>query len=193
MAERAKGRAKAAKGKIPSRGRVATLPKQSKGKRGIGDNSGHTVPDEVIARHHDAMNSKWKGVERAKESYDQAKGVYQSSRKAAKKEGVNLTAYDINRALEKQDLGIVQIDHADAARYQKIMGSPLVQLGLFDSVVVPPPAVDAFLQGEQAGKNAESTDNNPFQAGTDNFVKWSEGWAKGQKSVLDNAMSSLSH
>ena len=190
MAPRAKPQAKkkaAAKGKVTSRGTVATLPKKLKGKkRGIGDNSGlHAVPDEVIARNLAAVKAKKKALDKVvadyKEDLDQARGVYRSARKLAKKEGVNLKAFDIMVSLEADDLGHVQVNYADVARYQELTDSPLLQLDMFKGMLAPPaPKVDANLQGQAAGRNAEPPENNPHKAGTEEFVSWAEGWAAGQ-------------
>jgi hypothetical protein len=187
MAQRARGKKKSAsKGKIPSRGRVATLPKQSKKRRGRGDNSGdHALSNDDVLYHGaqlDAARNKMKSIT---EELDQARGVYRSRRKTAKSAGYNLAAYDINVKLKTQDMGHIQVDYADAGRYLRLEGSPLAtQLSLFQNMEAPAPEVDALLQGEAAGKNAEPAENNPFLAGSDNFARWAEGWASGQ---LENA------
>jgi len=192
MAERARGRKKAGQGKVPSRGRVATLPKQSKKKRGIGDNSGlHAVSDEVIERHLLTLKAKKKALDKIvadyKEDLDQARGVYRSARKLAKKEGVNLKGFDIMVGVEGQDMGHVQVDYADAGRYLRITDSPLAkQLNLFQNMEAPEPPINALLQGEQAGKNAEPAENNPHTPGSEYFQQWADGWAKGQKANMDS-------
>lgn len=183
MAQRASGKKKAAKkkvagGRLVSRGKVAALPK----KVGVGHNSG-AVPDEVIVRNIKSMNAKWADVEKAKLAYDQAKGVYQNARKVAKKDGVNVDGYDIMRRLEKEDMGHVQINHADAARYMRLTDSPLLQLNLFDGMAIPEPKVDAHLQGRNAGKGGESAENNPHTPGSEEFQLWADGWVAGQEDL----------
>jgi len=193
LANRAKPRAKkkAAKGKITSRGTVATLPRKSKSKkRGIGDNSGlHAVPDEVIERNLSMLKTKKKALDKVvadyKEDLDQARGVYRSARKLAKKEGVNLKAFDILMDLESDDMGHVQVNYADVARYQKLTDSPLLQLDMFSGMLAPEPKVDANLQGQAAGKNAEPESNNPFTPGSEDFVAWAEGYVTGQQMNMD--------
>lgn len=181
MAERAKGKAKPKK---KMKGNVVTLKAKGPRKAKKGDNNPPSGPDDkVIAVHHKAMNSKWADVETAKKAYDQAKGVYQSARKAAKAQGINLNAYDINRELEKQDLGHVQIDYADARKYQEIMESPLLELDLFKGVEMPVQTRDSFLQGQQAYDNNEKLDNNPHLQGSELFEKWREGWIAKQKAT----------
>lgn len=186
MASRAnpKKKAASAKGKVPSRGRMATLPKTKKGKkRGIGDNSGiHAVPDETILRAIETLRTKKRAMKKVQEEFDQVKGVYRSARKKAKADGLNMDAFDLIEALENQDQGSVLINHADAGRYLKLTESPLaLQMELFQNLSAPAPKVDANLQGQQAGKNAEDAENNPFQAGSEDFVAWAEGWATGQQ------------
>lgn len=160
MANRAKPKSakkKAATGKVPSRGTVATLPKRGKGKkRGIGDNSDmHAVPDETILRAIETLRTKKRAMKKAQEELDQVKGVYRSARKKAKADGLNMDAFDLIEALENQDQGSVLINHADAGRYLKLTESPLaLQMELFQNLSAPAPKVDANLQGQQAGKNA---------------------------------------
>lgn len=180
----------AAKGRVPSRGTVATLPRQSKSKRkrgGIGDNSGlHALSDNDVLYHQDQLDVGRRKIKTLAEEMTQLRGVYQSKRKTAKKAGFNLDAYDINVKLENLDMGKVQVDYADAGRYLKVRGSPLAeQLMLFQNMETPAPKVDANLQGQQAGKNAENAENNPFKPGTDEFVSWAEGWATGQAMNAD--------
>lgn len=185
MANRARPKAKkSSKGRIPSRGKVATLPKQSKSKkRGRGDNSGlHAVPDEVYERHLAKIDSTAKAMERAKAEYDQAKGVHQSAFKAAKGDGCDIDAIRLARKLDKQDSGVTQVTYANVSRVLNLMESPLgsKQLDLFGAIAKPEPEVDAFLQGEQAGKEAVDAGSNPFTPGSLKFGQWAEGWVKGQ-------------
>ena len=192
MAERARAKKKTAKGKgkVPSRGTVAVLPKRTKGKPGPGHNSGlHAVPDEVIGRHLDTLKAKKKALDKVvndyKEDLDQARGVYRSARKLAKKEGVNLKAFDILSELESDDMGHVQVNYADVARYQKITDSPLLQLEMFSGMLAPEPKVDVALQGQEAGKEGVSPDANPHKPGSDEFQIWFENWQIGQGQIAE--------
>jgi hypothetical protein len=181
MAERAKPKKKsAAKGRIPSRGRVATLPKQSKRKKrgGIGDNSGE-VPDEVKLRHINALRAKRKAIAKAQEEVDQLKGVYRAARKLAKKEGLILDAFDIMVKLDESDHGAVITDYAHAGDYLRLVESPLAQMELFQNLEAPKPVVDVAMQGLNAGKNAEPADVNPHPPGSADFVLWAENHARG--------------
>ncbi len=188
MAERARAKPKAGKGKVRSRGTVATLPKKAKrGKRG--DNSGdHSVPDEVYERHLAKINSTEKAMDKAKEAYDQAKGVHQSAYKAAKSDGCDTDAIKVARKLDGQDHGITQIMYANVARVLNIMESPLgsKQMDLFGSIKsVEPARADPTKLGEQAGREAVDAGSNPYKPGSDDFVAWADGWAKGQSGNLD--------
>ena len=172
MANRAKP--KSAKGKVKGKA-IATLPKSAKGKRRAGHNSGK-IPDEVYERHLAKIDTTAKAMDKAKEAYDQAKGVHQSAFKAAKGDGCDIDAIRLARKLDKQDAGVTQVTYANTARVLNLMGSALGedQLNLFGSIVEPPPKVDVALQGQQAGKNAEPASNNPWPAGTDEFQIWLE-------------------
>jgi hypothetical protein len=167
---------------------VATLPKQSKKRRGRGDNSGlHALGDDDALYHQDQLDSARKKMKSLQEEVDQQRGVYRSKRKTAKSAGFNLDAYDINVKLENLDMGKVQVDYADAGRYLKLRQHPLAeQLQLFQNMEAPAPTVDALLQGEQAGKAAVDAGANPFTPGTEQFQQWADGWAKGQLANADS-------
>lgn len=192
MATRASGKKKT-KGKIPmkgdprkgSRGKVAKVAK----KRGRGDNSGdHAVPDEVYERHLSKIDSTAKAMEKAKEAYDQAKGVHQSAYKAAKNDGCDIDAIRLARKLDKQDAGVTQVTYANVSRVLNIMGSPLgsQQLDLFGSIAQPEvqAKVDPGAQGLNAGRNGENRGNNPFNPGTPEFEQWDGSWIKGQAEIV---------
>lgn len=185
MAERAKSKKTAAKGRVSSRGTVATLPKKGK-KAGMGHNSSgmHAVPDEVIKRHLETLKAKKKALDKVvadyREALDQARGVYRSARKVAQKEGVNLKGFDIMIALDGEDMGHVQVNYADVARYQKLTDSPLLQLDMFSGMLAPEPKVDVALQGQQAGKEGVDRSDNPHKPGSDDYLIWEENWQIGQ-------------
>lgn len=185
MANRAKAKSKkATTGKVKSRGKVATLPKQKGRKVGVGHN-GAPVDESTIKHHHAALRRDLKAIADIVEELDQAKGVYRSTRKAAKKARINLAAFDFNRKLEEDDQGKIHQDIADAVRYQNVMGSKLVQLQLFNPNLEgpAPPEVDAKLQGFNAGKGGEKAENNPHVPGTEHFETWATGWVEGQAAI----------
>lgn len=185
MATRSKAKSKnARKGKIRSRGKVADLPKQSKRRAaGKGHNSGaaSTVDDVTIEKHHNLMNAARRKLKEAQDEVAQLRGVYSAARKVAKKAGINLNAYDINKKLEEEDQGQVQKDYADAHHYQAVTNSPLQQLNLFASVLPPVETVDPKKAGFASGKNGEPITNCPYNAGTEEFVAYRDGWDEGQR------------
>jgi hypothetical protein len=70
-----------------------------------------------------------------------------------------------------------------------IMESPLgsKQLDLFGAIVAAePPKTDPAKLGEQAGREAVDAGANPFTPGSEDFVAWADGWAKGQMTNADN-------
>lgn len=188
MANRARGKKAAPKG--GSKGRVkgkpiAALPKRAapKGRKkpGIGHNGGGGISDDVIRDHEKALRKGLNNIAELTKEVNQERGVYRAARKLAKKEGYNLAAFDINWKLEQEDLGKVQQNYADAARYQKVMDSPLAQISMFDSLLQPEAKVDVALQGFNAGKGAEPIENCPYKPGTDEFVLWRDQWELGQQ------------
>ena len=192
MANRAKPRArtKAAKGKIKSRGRVATLPKQSRkakgAKAGIGHNSGTAgISDEMILRHDKSLRQGLKDIAELVVEVNQLRGVYRAARKLAKKEGFNLAAFDINWKLEQEDLGKIQQNYAAAAHYQQVVDSPLAQISMFDSLLPPKPAEEpAGVRGYKAGESGlVDQQANPFKPGTDDYVDWDAQWTAGQAAL----------
>lgn len=193
MAARASGKKKIVKKKLPmkgdsrqaSRGRVAKTSK----KRRRGDNSGdHSVPDEIYERHIAKIDTTAKAMEKAKEAFDQAKGVHQSAYKAAKGDGCDIDAIRLARKLDKQDAGVTQITYANVSRVLNLMGSPLGsdQLDLFGAIAGPAVVakVDPMAQGLRAGRDGENRSNNPFSPGSDDFKTWDDYWITGQSEIV---------
>lgn len=184
MAERARATKKHAANEeitalAKSKRKALKAPKPGK----AGHNSG-SVPDEVYERHLDKIETTSKAMDKAKEAYDQAKGVHQAAFKAAKGDGVNTDAVRLARSLHKRDHGVVAQDFADTGRVLRLINSPLgTQFGLFADVELPKP-VSAVLQGQHAGKNGEDRQNNPFPPNTDEFVQWDGGWMEKQAEMV---------
>lgn len=179
MAERAKGEKKNGAGKAAKSLRKALrAPKPGE----AGHNSG-VVPDEVYDRHLKKIDLTAKALDKAKEVYDQARGVHRSAFKAAKDDGVNIDAVRLARKLDKLDLGVVATDYSDTGRVLRLMKSPLAeQLNLFADVA-PPAPVNPVLAGEHAGKNNAPSDENPYSPGSEPFQMWHDGWLRGQTSI----------
>lgn len=181
MAERAKAKSRkaSAKGKIKSKGKVAEMPPKRRGK---GDNSGGPS-DELYGRHWDKIESTSKAMAKAKEVYDQAKGVHQAAYKQAKTDGCDTDAIRALRKLHRQDQGAVTMLYSNIARLARVVESPYGpgQLDLFSGMESPDEVVDVANQGFMAGKNAETVDNCPYPPGSDNYVTWRDNWEKGQE------------
>ena len=184
MAERAKSRPKAGKGKVKGDA-IAKLPKGAKAK--IGHNSGR-IPDEVYERHLAKIDATAKAMEKAKELFDQAKGVHQSAFKSAKNDGCDIDSIKLARKLHAQDHGVIQVTYANVSRVLTIMKSPLgeEQLNLFGAIEAPAPVVDVALQGQAAGKNGEPMGSNPHTPGSPEFAVWHENWTLGQQQIADS-------
>src|SRR5882672_3307952 len=123
MAGRAKAPKRAAKGKVRGKA-IATLPKGTR-KRRMGDNSkAGGVPEEIKLRHVKVLEKELRELNSLQADVKQQNGIYRNARKLAKKEGLNLKAFDIKRELEALDMGQVHQDYADAAELLRITDSP---------------------------------------------------------------------
>lgn len=197
MAARASAKSKnARKGKVPSRGKVATLPPQSTraknaakgngGKRGkVGHNSGG-ISDEVYQTFLDRIDRTRLAMDKSKELYDQAKGVHQSAFKAAKEAGCDTDAIRLAHKLNKQDAGQVQILYANVSRILDITESPLgtEQLNLFGSIAPPKPAEEKpSVRGLKAGEAGVDRRQNPYTPGSEEFAEYDSAWVKGQERI----------
>lgn len=195
MAARASAKSKKARqGKVPSRGRVATLPRQSaraknaapKSRRGkVGHNSGG-IPDETYSTFLDRIDRTRKAMDTAKVAYDQAKGVHQSAFTAAKEAGCDTDAIRLAHKLDKQDAGQVQILYANVARVLDITDSPLgtEQLNLFGLIAPPKPAEEKpSVRGLKAGEAGVDRSHNPHTPGSEAFEEYDSAWVKGQQRI----------
>lgn len=168
----------------------AAKSKAAKGANGIGHNSSgrQQLSPEQVKYFEKKLRGGLRDIAAATKEANQARGVYRSDRKEAKKAGYNLNAFDINWRLEQEDLGKIQQDYADAAYYQHVTDSPLKQISMFDSLLPPtpksePPGVRGFKAGESGLVN--QTDN-PYTPGTEDFVAWDENWTKGQAKLAES-------
>lgn len=182
MAERAKATPENGADGEPkkSRRKAQKAPKPGE----AGHNSGE-VPDEVYQRHLEKIDETAKALKKAKEVYDQVKGVHQSAYKAAKSDGCDIDAIKRARKLHELDHGVVVTEHANTGRVLRLMNSPLgTQFGLFDDIKLPPP-VNAVLAGAHAGKNGEDRANNPHMPGSDEFEQWDSSWLSEQTKIAE--------
>lgn len=184
MAERARGKSRGKKSGL--KGTVATLPKGTKArasrKAKPGSNE-HAVPDDLILSHMGKVDRTARDMDKAKEAYDQAKGVHQSAFKSAKEAGVPIDALKAARKLMKRDAGKVVQEFAMVGRILTLAKHDLGadQLDLFGGISATTlAAVDAKQQGLMAGRNGEPAENNTHKPGTKEFTDYAEGWAAGQ-------------
>jgi len=201
LATRASAKSKKARtGKVPSRGKVATLPKSAlkakgkgkKARRALGDNGGPGLTDAQIKAELNRLNRLYSDWEKDRDVAKQSNGVYRSAIKAAKKIGIDTDAYIGARDKDRADHGKIIVQAANEGRYLRIMDSPLAtQMDLFQNLnpEEAPPTLDVALQGQMAGKNAEPESNNPYLPGTDDFQIWLEN----HKIGIGQAADSLRH
>lgn len=191
MAQRASAKSKKARtGKVPSRGRVATLPKSAlkakgKGKRGNKHNGPPGMTDDQIRDWQGKLDRAYKKVTEAQDEVRQANGVYRNLLKAAGKEGFAKQAYIEARSLDKEDHGSVHIRFADIGRQLKVRGSNLAtELGLFQDL--EPPVVDdeaPAVKGLQAGRSGFARTSNPYVAGSEEYEAYDSNWLAGQTEI----------
>jgi uncharacterized protein (UPF0335 family) len=111
------------------------------------------------------------------------RGRISAANKVARKDGCDVRA--IKRAIElkKRSADEVIAEHKATVEILKIMESPLgTQFDFFKDVEVKD-VVTAEAAGYAAGKNNENFSNNPYQAGTEDHAKWSEGWHRNQREL----------
>lgn len=182
MAERVGGKSRGKKKGM--KGSVATLPKGKRGKKARAGNNEHAVSDDVILSHMAKIDRTGKDMAKAKEEYDQKKGVHQSAFKAAKEVGIDIDALRFTRKTMKRDAGVVVQEFAQVHRMLTLAKHELGadQLDLFGGITAATvAAVDPKQQGIMAGRNAEPADVNPHKPGSEEFVTWAEGWEAGQQ------------
>jgi hypothetical protein len=176
MAERARAKAKKAPkkkddGRQASRGRVAKTKSASPGK---GHNGG---PSPTLIRgHHEALDAIEVRMAAAKLKYDQIKGEHRSRFAVVKDDGIDLKGFKLARALHKEDHGLVIQTYANVGMYLSAIKSELaLQLDLFQELAKAPPH-NPTLAGTAAFSNKEPRENNPYPAGTEEYVEFDSAW-----------------
>ena len=172
MAERAKGRKRGGKGNGSAKPRAAKA----------GDNSGH-VPSEVVNRHWGHVGAALKNVKRTADAAKKARSALSNCYRAAKSDGIDVDEMKAARGLHDGDHMQAASHYAGVARILDAVESPVAQLNLFTRELPPP--VNAYLRGQQAGREAVDAGANPFTPGSQEFESWAEGWTSGQEQNLD--------
>lgn len=119
---------------------------------------------------------------------NEQRGVLRNRYKVAKKDGCDVEAIRLVLKLGKRTSGEVVTEHRNVGRILRLLDHPLgTQYNLFvvgGEDEAPATAMDAELQGQHAGRNGESADNNPFPPGSAEHVEWRQGWGNGQAMLV---------
>ena len=159
----------------------AARGKAAKAKPGPGHNG--EVPDEVIERHLEEVNTKRLAMDKAKLEHDQKKGEFRAALKLAKEDGVNVDALRWAHDLSKQDSAEVLRRVHDTGRMLKLMKVPLgTQFSLFSDVEAPK-LVNPVLAGQAAGKSGAPRTENPHPPGSNEFQLWDDAWLAEQTKI----------
>lgn len=193
MAQRASAKSKKARtGKVPSRGRVATLPKSALkakggGRKGNKHNGPPGMTDDQIRDWQGKLDRAYKKVTDAQDETRQMNGVYRNLLKAAGKEGFDKQAYIEARMLDKEDHGVVHIRFANIGRQLKVRGSNLAtEIGLFQDL--EPPTIDdeaPAVKGLRAGRSGFARTSNPYVAGSEEYQAYDASWLHGQTEIAE--------
>jgi hypothetical protein len=175
MAERA-GRSRKANG----RGK----PRDAK----PGDNSGE-VPAEVILRHWANIGTAKKSCDAASDTLKKRRSVLSNAYKAAKGDGLDPDVLRDLRKLIEGDHARAVLAHRDMARVIGVVVDDVAKempllAPLFLDFKMPAP-VNAYLAGQQSGREGAPADANPHQPGSDEFTRWLEGHTSGAEQAVE--------
>jgi hypothetical protein len=118
-----------------------------------------------------------------------AMGVYRNVIKASKNAGVDTDALLWGIKAGRRDEGDVKKEIAGRARVAALLQLPIGgSFGLFEE----PPEVDPTLaarvkglnakqKGTEAGRKLADREENPYEAGTEEYAAWDEGWHDGNQ------------
>lgn len=180
--------------------RIAAARAAENAKAGIGHNSNPSP--EAIERSYNAIMAATLEIEAAGRIMQKARAELSAAEKTAKKDlgskswvdSVKKSVARVREA-EKGGAGGLVTEHRQIGFILKTMNVPLyTQFKLFD---LPEEAetttegakvtttATAYLQGEQAYKNEEPVDSNPFTPGTEQFVAWANGYADRRQASLE--------
>lgn len=162
-----------------------------------GHNSGE-VSDEVYEHHVNLIKAAKSEVDSALMIVARLRGVLGARKKAAQKERIDTAAVLRALKIEKEVAigmsGTVVSEERNVGRVLRILGVKLGhQWSLFedetketDGKKAETSEIDARAQGEQAGRNAEPDQNNPFDPGTPQFIAWAAGHHDGTKAAANS-------
>jgi len=167
--------------------KAAAEKEAEQGKR-KGDNGGPILDKDAWRRACNESIAEDLEIERLQEQIAECRGRLSSVRKVAKSCGVDWDVVSEYRKKAKRirngETGAMVTEYRRLGELMQIMDCPLyTQFNLFqlpEPEVAPngtaKPSFDAELQGQAAWRNNEPRDNNPFQAGTEEFVQWDTGY-----------------
>lgn len=154
----------------------------------VAEASSHNVPPAVFLEHY-------KTIKEARKAHAETGTAVARAKKAAKNAGVDLDALKVIEKWTDIDIDEAELQLKHVRIYAQWLESPLVtQLQMFSEINAP--AVDEKTQEEQrewvagsrgyeAGEAGHSRENNPFDAGTPEFVAWDKSWTRGRKVWLN--------
>jgi hypothetical protein len=140
------------------------------------------VPAEVIQRHYGLIGTAKKAVDSASEILKKRKSALSNAYKAAKSDGCEVDDLRTARKLDEGDHAHVILHYKGVGRVLEIVGS---ELPLFRDIILPPP-VNAYLAGQQAGRQGAPADQNPHSPGSEEFVRWGEGHTNGTEQAVES-------
>jgi hypothetical protein len=161
-----------------------------------GDNGGPLMDEAAWERAVNQLMAEQIDIEAMMEQVAEARGRISSIRKVAKSCGVDWDVVKVyatyQKRIRKGETGAIVTEHRRLGALMKHLNCPLyTQFALFPEEAKPangkaaPAGMDAELQGQHAHSNGEPRDNNPFQAGTQDHVDWSQGWANAERGFLN--------
>lgn len=133
------------------------------------------LTDDTITTQLAGIFEAHADLAQAKEEMDKANGIYRNKIKAAEKLGLNKASILELVRLKTKEPGeeVTRLKHT--IRYAKLMGMPIgTQLDIFADVAEEA-ELSPYNQGRAAAANRESSDNNPYQAGSESFAAWDKG------------------
>jgi ribosome modulation factor len=135
------------------------------------------------------------GVESAKAAMDKKVGEFRNILKKYKKLGVNTEAVTYALAVRMEDPDEVFIRERERLKLLDVSGFlPGIKDRLMERLDVEEATSNedhtlnlarAHDLGAQSGRAGITRDANPYQAGSEHFVHWLQGWLSGQRAIAD--------
>ena len=157
--------------------------------------AGHNVTDETIAEHMKKVMSARSEMQDVQEQLDEARGVYRSCLKAAKKSGVDPDAITAALKMMDGDHAEIRVRSQMTRRILKVSGSPLAlvyaeQPDLFDAAGPKQAHVTgsddaAFADGYNKGKAGGNINANPHGRTATAHAAWNRGWHQAQADLAE--------